>query len=136
MKYVATALGLAVMALASCDGYNDRAQQTVSSPDVPVRDGRWAVVAIDGRQPARTDLWVEVAAGAIVGGFDGCNNWGFEVIDGKRAVVSNAQGCSLTPDLAAYQELSRTEGDATRLQMDGADLVLTGQQHSFRARKR
>jgi hypothetical protein len=89
---------------------------TWSWPFVPKEDGYWRAMTIDERDvsgPQRYTLLID--GGQIRGGYDGCNNWGFNTSpSGERGVTSDAREC-LVPGDATYSVLAKAEARMTLL---------------------
>lgn len=79
-------------------------------------------------------MWVEIAEGAIGGGYDGCNHWGVVERDGARMIVSDAQACPLRADMRAYQALARASTGKVRIFMAGSTLVMVARNYRLMAR--
>ena len=91
---------------------NDRLIYRLTAPDL---DGEWRFVG------PRARYMLRIREGEIVGGYDGCNAWGFsQTLDdtGERMVVSDAQGCNPKPFHDTYRRFAfgnphfELEGDA------------------------
>ena len=63
----------------------------------PEQDGSWGALSIDGRRVSPRDYRLAVADGAVAGGRDGCNDWGFVEDEagevGERRIVSTLMEC-------------------------------------------
>lgn len=88
---ILTSIGLVVAAVAAASAVllppGETLLRLVTAPEV---DGEWRFAGAPGRYT------VVIRDGEIVGGFDGCNAWGYSderAPNGKRMVVSDAQGC-------------------------------------------
>ena len=129
--------GLA-LALAACaaDAPSSVEQRAFAGPGIA--SGAWRVTHVDGARITRDDVFVAIVDDAVVGGFDGCNAWGADEIDGKRVIVSDAMACPGDPLVAAMADIQVTDPAAVTLELRDATspapmLVITGAQHSFLA---
>lgn len=129
MRAIALASCLFALALGGCSGESGKTKPAV------IADGNWRVVEVDGRKPAARTMWIQITNGAISGGFDGCNQWGFQLVNGKRDLVSDAAGCPPSPDLTSYQAVAQSPSNAAQPSMEGDVLVLKAGARSLRAQK-
>ena len=94
-------------------------------------DGGWGAVIIDGRPVSAEDYRIAVKGGEVVGGYDGCNSWGYTDDplgpDGSRMIVSTLVECPDDRVRRAYWTL-RSRGTALELRPDGS-LRLAGRGH-------
>ena len=99
-----------------------------------VVDGTWRAVSIDG-SAAKGRFVVATGDGRITGGYDGCNQWGFQSRDGT--IASDLQGCGPDPQLDAYSAaIQRVRGAPAVRSAQGGGLVVTGGGHRLVFRRR
>lgn len=98
---ILTSIGLVVAAVAAASAVllppGETLLHLATASDV---DGEWRFAESPGRYT------IVIRDGEIVGGFDGCNAWGFaeeRAADGSRMVVSDAQGCEPQPFDETYR---------------------------------
>ena len=94
-------------------------------------DGSWGAVLIDGRPVSAEDYRIVVEDRQVVGGRDGCNDWGFTDDppgpDGSRMIISTLVACPEDPVREAYWAV-RARGVVPELRPDGS-LRLAGWGH-------
>jgi hypothetical protein len=93
--------------------------------------GTWSVLEIDGSPVEPDSFRVQLRAGEVTGGKDGCNNWGYvegsrRMPDGSRMIESEAQFCPETPQSRAYRSVV-VKPELTAVGSDR--LLLTGGGH-------
>ena len=133
MRFAAFALSLAS---AGCTA--EPMEEPRASAEPGIADGAWRITAIDGRPVDRRDVFIMIADREIVGGFDGCNAWGIEKIDGESGVMSDAMACPGDPLVAAMQTLEVVDQSAFDLSLRNAKserplLSIAAPEHSFLA---
>ena len=98
------ALGAAIAGL-----FGFRAEEATALWDGPER-GEWQAVQINGQDVRAHGYIVSFENGEIVGGKDGCNNWGFtddvDPVTGERMVMSDLMYCPPGPADDAYWSLA------------------------------
>lgn len=135
MKRLALCGALALL-LAGCGEAPSRDAPAVRSQPRALADGQWRITTIDGAAITNARMAIAIRRGAIAGGHDGCNAWGFEVLEnGERAVVANQMACPDTPELMAYRPLTNTDPSAVTLRMENNMLIAETSGHRFVARR-
>lgn len=127
---------LALLAAAGCSAQQAEEPRAIAEPGIA--DGGWRITHVDDRPIERRDIFVMIEDQQIVGGYDGCNAWGIEEIDGKRVVMSDAMACPGDPLLVAMQSLEVVDQSAIELSLRKATspapvLHIDSPQHAFQA---
>jgi len=127
-KQAGLGLGALLLAIGLVQaGDSLRVVQRLTAPAV---DGSWAAVAIDGRPVPWREWRYRIERGKVAGGFDACNEWGFdtpEVEGGPPTITTTLVGCpEQDPVRKAYWALAL--GASAELRADGS-LRLSGRGH-------
>ena len=76
--------------------------------DGPER-GTWRALTLNGQEVFEEKFLIGIADGAVTGGRDGCNYWGFgeeDAATGERSITSTLAACEPTPAMAVYGVLA------------------------------
>lgn len=100
---------------------------------LPQADGHWQAISIGGAPAGPRDYTILVEGGRVVGGYDGCNNWGYVWHPGGWAIQSELQGCADDPLQRAYYQALQPDAHQLSLGPDGTLRVSAdGQEAVFR----
>lgn len=97
----------------------------------------WSVTHIDG-EPAPLGYSLDVSAGRLTGGYDGCNSWYWDQAARRhqpRSLVATEQGCENNAVRRSYWVAVRDENVRMATRPDGM-LVVEGGGHHLIARPR
>lgn len=91
----------------------------------------WQVTAMDGVATNRSEVVVIIEDGRIIGGYDGCNNWGVDLSMDEPMIVSDAKACPDDPVISAYRELTVLATAQTRVEIAAEPAHIRAGGHDF-----